>query len=85
MSKIVSQKLNLPLGVVILAYKSFWDNIKKNIEESNIDQINEDSEIDFPLSYSIQFLGKLHTNKDKIIKINNTIRNKRLKDENIEY
>lgn len=81
MSKITAKKLNLPVQVVMLAYSSFWENIKETIKSSNIDSIDENSEINFPLSYNIGSIGKLYTSKNKIVKINNNIRNKREKNE----
>ena len=84
MSRIVSKKLNIPLGTVVLAYKSFWDNIKENIENSDIINTSKDEDISYPLSYSIQFLGKLYTHKNRIIAINNKIKNKRERDETIK-
>lgn len=65
----------------MLAYSSFWENIKETIKSSNIDSIDENSEINFPLSYNIGSIGKLYTSKNKIVKINNNIRNKREKNE----
>ena len=68
-----------------MAYYSFWENIKESIRESNLDLIDENTEIDFPLSYNIGSIGKLYTHKNRIVAINNNIKNKREKNENIEY
>jgi len=85
MAKQVSIKLNIPAQVVVMAYYSFWDNIKESISKSNLDLISEDTDIDFPLSYNIGSIGKLYTHKNRIVAINNNIKNKREKNENIEY
>ena len=47
--------------------------------------MDENTEIDFPLSYNIGSIGKLYTHKNRIVAINNNIKNKREKNENIEY
>ena len=84
MAKQVSIKLNTPVQVVVMAYYSFWDNIKESISKSNLDLISENTDIDFPLSYNIGSIGKLYTHKNRIVAINNNIKNKREKNENIE-
>ena len=81
----MSIKLNLPVQTVVMAYYSFWENIKESIKESNLDLIDENTEVDFPLSYNIGSIGKLYTHKNRIVAINNNIKNKREKNENIEY
>ena len=68
-----------------MAYYSFWENIKESIKESNLDLVDENTEIDFPLSYNIGSIGKLHTHKNRIVAINNNIKNNREKNENIVY
>jgi len=85
MAKKVSIKLNIPAQVVVMAYYSFWDNIKESISKSNLDLVDENTEIDFPLSYNIGSIGKLYTHKNKIVAINNNIKKSREKNENIEY
>ena len=85
MAKKVSIKLNIPVQTVVMAYYSFWENIKESIKESNLDLVNENTEIDFPLSYNIGSIGKLYTHKNRIVAINNNIKNKREKNENIEH
>ena len=85
MAKKVSIKLDIPAQVVVMAYYSFWDNIKESISKSNLDLVDENTEVNFPLSYNIGSIGKLYTSKNKIVAINNCIKNKREKNENIEY
>ena len=85
MAKKVSIKLNIPVQTVVMAYYSFWENIKESIKESNLDLVDENTEIDFPLSYNIGSIGKLYTHKNRIVAINNNIKNKREKNENIEH
>ena len=82
MAKTVSNNTEIPLCTVLLVYESFWTNIKNKIKESNIDNVTESSESDFPMSYNIGSIGKLYTNKEKIIKINKKINKS---NENIEY
>lgn len=82
MAKTVSNNTKIPLCTVLLVYESFWINIKNKIKESNIDNVTESSELDFPMSYNIGSIGKLYTNKEKIIKINKKINKS---NENIEY
>ena len=84
MAKKVSIKLDIPAQVVVMAYYSFWDNIKESISKSNLDLVNENTEIDFPLSYNIGSIGKLYTHRDRILKINNYKKIYREKNENIE-
>lgn len=85
MAKKVSTKLNIPVQAVVMAYYSFWDNIKESISKSNLDLVDENTDIEFPLSYNIGSIGKLYTHKNRIVAINNNIKNKREKNENIEY
>ena len=68
-----------------MAYYSFWENIKESIKESNLDLVDESTEIDFPLSYNIGSIGKLYTHKNRIVAINNNIKNKGEKSENTEH
>ena len=84
MAKKVSIKLDIPAQVVVMAYYSFWDNIKESISKSNLDLVDENTEIDFPLSYNIGSIGKLYTSKERILKINNNNKIYREKNENIE-
>lgn len=85
MAKQVSIKLNIPVQTVVMAYYSFWENIKESISKSNLDLIDEDTNIDFPLSYNIGSIGKLYTHKNRILAINNKKKLYREKNENIEY
>ena len=84
MAKKVSIKLNIPVQVVVMAYYSFWDNIKESISKSNLDLVDENTEVNFPLSYNIGSIGKLYTSKERILKINNNNKIYREKNENIE-
>jgi len=75
MARKVSEKLNLPLATVVLAYRSYWDNIKVHIDK--LDMINIENESDcenMKLSFNIQSIGKLFTYPEKIIRINNDIK-----------
>ena len=81
----MSIKLNLPVQTVVMAYYSFWENIKESIKESNLDLVDENTEIDSPLSYNIGSIGKLYTHKNRIVAINNNIKNKRERNENIKH
>ena len=85
MAKKVSIKLNIPAQVVVMAYYSFWENIKESISKSNLDLVDENTDIEFPLSYNIGSIGKLYTHKNRIVAINNNIKNSKEKNENIEY
>lgn len=84
MAKKVSIKLDIPAQVVVMAYYSFWDNIKESISKSNLDLVDENTEVNFPLSYNIGSIGKLYTSKERILKINNNNKIYREKNENIE-
>lgn len=68
-----------------MAYYSFWDNIKESISKSNLDLVDENTEIEFPLSYNIGSIGKLYTHKNRIVAINNNIKKSKERDENTEY
>ena len=81
MAKKVSTKLNIPVQAVVMAYYSFWDNIKESISKSNLDLVDENTDIEFPLSYNIGSIGKLYTHKNRIVAINNNIKNKIFKGE----
>ena len=85
MAKKVSTKLNIPVQAVVMAYYSFWDNIKESISKSNLDLVDENTDIEFPLSYNIGSIGKLYTHKNRIVAINNNIKNSKERNENIEY
>lgn len=73
MAKIVSEKLQIPLPTVLLVYKSYWDNIKDNIEDSRLRDHCDGDEIDFPLSYNIGSIGKMYTSVERIKIINNRL------------
>ena len=85
MAKKVSTKLNIPVQAVVMAYYSFWDNIKESISKSNLDLVDENTDIEFPLSYNIGSIGKLYTHKNRIVAINNNIKNSKERNENTEY
>lgn len=85
MAKQVSIKLNIPVQVVVLAYSSFWENIKESIENLQLDLIEDYTEITKPLSFNIGSIGKLYTHRDRILKINNYKKIYRKKNENIEH
>ena len=85
MAKKVSTKLNIPVQAVVMAYYSFWDNIKESISKSNLDLVDENTDIEFPLSYNIGSIGKLYTHKNRIVAINNNIKKSKERNENIEY
>lgn len=81
----MSTKLNIPVQAVVMAYYSFWDNIKESISKSNLDLVDENTDIDFPLSYNIGSIGKLYTHKNRIVAINNNIKKSKERNENTEY
>lgn len=81
----MSTKLNVPVQAVVMAYYSFWDNIKESISKSNLDLVDENTEIEFPLSYNIGSIGKLYTHKNRIVAINNNIKKSKGGNENTEY
>lgn len=82
MARVTSSKLDIPLSAVVLAYQSFWDNIKEQIETMQINNMELDQEQShIPMSFNIPSLGKLYTSPEKIFSINNR-KNKR---EDIKY
>lgn len=82
MAEVVSKKLNIPLCTVVLAYKSFWDNIKEQIESRVFDNIENQSDMShLPVSFNIPSVGKLYADKTVIEKINK----RKNKNENIEH
>ena len=83
-ANLVSIKLDIPVCAVLLAYSSFWENIKESIENLQLDLIEKDTKIIKPLSFNIGSIGKLYTHKDRILKINNYKEIHREKNENIE-
>ena len=85
MAKKVSTKLNNPVQAAVMAYYSFWDNIKESISKSNLDLVDENTDIEFPLSYNIGSIGKIYKKKNRIVAINNNIKNSKERNENIEY
>jgi len=83
MAKTVSQKLNIPESVVIFAYKSYFENIRNKIGEiSFMDESILKDTSSLPMSFNLQFIGKLHTKESRIVKINE---NKKLSNEIKRY
>ena len=77
-----SNKLDIPISAVVLAYQSFWNNIKEKIEEMQINNIEKGKDQShMPMSFNIPSLGKLYTNQDKI----NSINDRKIKYENIKH
>lgn len=71
--KQVSEELNLPIEYVKQAYESFYKYIRIKISELDINNINEDTQVNF----NIPSLGKLYCNKNKLKKINKNVKNNR--------
>lgn len=65
--KDVSQELNLPEEVVLVAYRSYWEFIRKTIEVLPLK--NEITEEDFNklrTNFNIPSIGKLYVTWDKV-------------------
>ena len=66
-----SKKLNIPLYVVIAAYRSFFDNIKQQIALIDFSKIESQEQLDeFTNSFNMQYIGKMYTTYDIVSKIN---------------
>lgn len=78
MGRIVSEKLNIPLNVVLMAYNLFYEKIATDISSMNLreDEVQNNLD-DLTLSFNIKHLGKFYSTKEIINKINENIRNKR--------
>ena len=77
-----SNKLDIPLSAVVLAYQSFWNNIKEQIEDVQMNNIRSLEDVSIlPMSFNIPSIGKLYTNSDKIFSTNN----RKNKHEDIEH
>jgi len=84
LGKIVSEKLNVPLRVVLMAYMSFYDKIADDISNMNLGSGESQDDIDnLTLSFNIKHVGKLYSTRQIINKINENIDRK--KNESIEH
>lgn len=82
MGKTVSQNLNIPLNVVLMAYYLFYDKIANDISSMNLRENEvQDNLDDLTLSFNIKHLGKFYTTKEIINKINS----RRKDNENIKH
>lgn len=83
MARIVSEKHNIPVRVVLHAYLSFYDKIKSTIESLELnDNPTEEYINNSVTSFNIKHLGKLYTSNYIVGKINE---NRLIKNENIKH
>lgn len=86
MAKIVSVKLNIPVDVVITAYRLFYEKIKEDIGNYDFESYDGDNSYESLMSFNIKHVGKLYTSRHAVTEINNRIKNKREKlNEDFEY
>lgn len=65
--KEVSQELNLPEEVVLVAYRSYWEFIRKTIEVLPLkDDITEEDFNKLRTNFNIPSIGKLYVTWDKV-------------------
>ncbi len=63
----VSQELNLPEEVVLVAYRSYWEFIRKTIEVLPLkDGITEEDFNKLKTNFNIPSIGKLYVTWDKV-------------------
>jgi len=63
----VSQELNLPEEVVLVAYRSYWEFIRKTIEVLPLkDDITEEDFNKLKTNFNIPSIGKLYVTWDKV-------------------
>ena len=63
----VSQELNLPEEVVLVAYRSYWEFIRKTIEVLPLkDDITEEDFNELKTNFNIPSIGKLYVTWDKV-------------------
>lgn len=63
----VSQELNLPEEVVLVAYRSYWEFIRKTIEVLPLkDEITEEDFNKLRTNFNIPSIGKLYVTWDKV-------------------
>lgn len=69
----VSKELNIPVEIVELAYRQYWNFIKETIEELPLkSDINEEEFAKLKTSFNIASIGKLYCNHDKYLKLKKT-------------
>lgn len=69
-SEVVAKELNLPKEVVELAYKSYWEFIRKTIQELPLkENINEEEFSKLRTNFNIPSLGKLVCTFDRMMGI----------------
>jgi len=75
MAKEVSNKLDIPLHVVIAAYKSFFENISNKMALIDFNQIESQDQLnEFIHCFNIQYIGKFYTTYDIVSKIKDRIK-----------
>ena len=63
----VSTKHNLPKEVVLVAYRSYWEFIKKTIQELDLrDDMTEEEFNKLRTNFNIPSIGKLYITWDKL-------------------
>ena len=66
----VSIEKGLPKEVVLVAYRSYWEFIKKTIQELNLkEDITEEEFNQLRTNFNIPSIGKLYITWDKLIKV----------------
>jgi hypothetical protein len=68
--KKVSDELNIPLDVVIFAYKSYWKFIKETIQNLPLkEDLSEEEFAKLKTNFNIVSLGKLSCDYDRYVKL----------------
>lgn len=71
-SDAVAKELNLPKEVVELAYKSYWEFIRKTIQELPLkEDISEEEFSKLRTNFNIPSLGKLVCTFDRMVGVKN--------------
>lgn len=66
----VSIEKGLPKEVVLVAYRSYWEFIKKTIQELNLkEDITEEEFNQLRTNFNIPSIGKLYITWDKLINV----------------
>lgn len=66
----VARKLSIPTELAVLIYRSYWGFIKDRISNTPLQDMSEEDFESTAVNYNIPYIGKLHTNYEKIQKYN---------------
>lgn len=74
MAKEVSESLGIPPHIIVQAYLSYWESIKKTIGEYDMFEYDDGDLDGIQQSFNIKHVGKLQTGANVIKSINEKVR-----------